>query len=163
MSTRAKLPVPLATLAVAAALLCAGAAYDAVAATRGSTSLREIRGEVVGVTVVRAEGGLDVVAVDLRADERTQRVLLAPPVVLDAAGFEVAEGDVLRARVFVSDDDAVEAAQRVLNVTRHGMIRLRTFHRDPLWDTQGRWQGAGPAGTGAGRVRDRGTGGEVRR
>jgi hypothetical protein len=90
--------------------------------------------------------------------------MLGPRSALDEAGFDVEPGDTLRVRVFTGDDGDPLAAQRVLNLTRRTMMRLRTLHRDPLWNTSGRWEGGSPfrggdAASGRGRgARERGGG-----
>jgi hypothetical protein len=141
-----------ATIAILVAIVLASAAI-AGGGTRGTSNLAEIRGPVVGISAVPGEGDLDVVAVEIDASPDPARlILLGPPSMLEEAGFEVAEGDVLRIKVFVAERAGdPEAALRVLNLTRRTMVRLRTFHQDPLWDTSGRWEGTGMHGAGGPR------------
>lgn len=135
---------------VLAAAVALSPAVAAERVARGTSNLAEVRGPVLQVTAVPGEGDLDVVAVEIDGgDGPPQLVLLGPASMLDEAGFEVSEGDMLRVKVFVGEDDGDRrAALRVLNLTRRTMVRLRTFHQDPLWDTSGRWEGVGAHGAG---------------
>lgn len=128
-----------ATIAILVAVAFAPAALAGRGA-RGTSNLAEIRGPVVGITAVPGEGDLDVVAVEIDSSPSPSRViLLGPASMLEEAGFEVREGDVLRIKVFVAETEGdPETALRVLNLTRKTMVRLRTFHQDPLWDRSGR-------------------------
>ena len=87
---------------------------------------------------------------------------LAPPATLEEIGFEIEKGDRIRARVFEPDPeraDAPRGVQKIQNLSRGTMTRLRTLYRVPLWSNAGRWQG-GPVrsggGSGAGGPRHRG-------
>jgi hypothetical protein len=151
-------------LAVLALALAAMGSHLGVEHRRTTADLVDLRGEVVSISSISAEGDLDVVAVVLRTEESAATVLLGPRAVLDDLGFEVEAGDRLRVRVFVEDGvDAPLTAQRVLNLSRQSMMRLRTLHRDPLWDASGRWQGStfgrGPDPERARPPRERGGGG----
>jgi hypothetical protein len=106
-------------------------------------SLRTFEGRVVGLSYIVAEGDLPVLAVELDTaapGEDTAEVLLAPERVLEAINFLVREGDHLRVHVFVAAQGPVKA-HKVINMTRDASVRLRTLHKYPLWDAQGRWQG----------------------
>lgn len=107
------------------------------------TSLRTIEGRVLGLREHRGESELVVVTATL-VTEGTEseglQVLLAPASALAEAGFEVAEGDLLRLRIFVSAEGPARA-QKVRNLSRQTMIRLRTLHQVPAWDAAGHWQG----------------------
>ena len=152
MTARGACTAALATLLVSAIAL--GPAVSAGREARGTSNLAEVRGPVLRVTATPGEGGLDVVAVEIDGGEGpAQMVLLGPASMLDEAGFEVSEGDLLRVKVFVGESEGdARAALRVLNLTRRTMVRLRTFHQDPLWDTSGRWEGVGAHGArGTGR------------
>ncbi len=74
------------------------------------------------------------------ADQPEVDILLAPQQALAQAGFHVEAGDLLRARVFVSEDGPVQV-HKVFNVTRNTELRIRTLMRIPLWDSDGNWQG----------------------
>ena len=83
-------------------------------------------------------------------------VVLGPADSLQDVGFEVSEGDRLRARVFVREDGPAYA-QKVMNLTRRTMLQLRTLRQVPLWNASGRWEGGPartrPGGPGSGRGR----------
>ena len=107
------------------------------------TSLRTVEGQVVKVTSLPAEGDLPVVSVTLDASkpapERLE-ILLAPESVLEDIAFEVEQGDVLRARIFVADGQPSKA-HKAMNLTRGTMVRLRTLREIPLWNAAGKWDG----------------------
>ena len=135
-------------------------------AASDSVSMRTIEGQVVSVGHFQAESGLEVLVANLEVHggpEDGMQVLLAPESVCSQIGFQVEEGDRLRARIFVSNDGP-SSVQKVQNFTRGTMVRLRTLHRTPLWNTAGSWQG-GPLRTAAGQHRNgqgRGGGGPPR-
>ena len=115
-------------------------------------SIETLEGTVASVGQEVGESGLTLVAVDLATGDGTRlRVLLAPAETLAEIGFEVADGDRLRVRLS-RDEDGTARAQKLMNVTRSSMVRLRTLRDVPLWTSSGRWQG-GPCrfGPGAGR------------
>lgn len=132
--------------------------------TSDRASLMTVEGVVFAVETVSAEGGGNITAVRLvleRPESREIDVLLAPANALSQTGFEIEAGDRLRARVFLTGEDALEA-HKVMNLSRGMMIRLRTLRRVPLWDGSGRWQG-GPCRSqdgshGRGESGHRGTG-----
>jgi hypothetical protein len=140
---------------------------DAADRTSDRASLMTVEGTVFAVETVSAEGGRNVTAVRLvldRPESREIDVLLAPGNALSQIGFEIEAGDRLRARVFLTGEDAFEA-HKVLNLSRGMMVRLRTLRRVPLWDGNGQWQG-GPCrsrgdspGTGGSQHRGTGRGG----
>lgn len=107
-----------------------------------AAAFEDLVGTVVALDLEEAEGGLPVVTLDLRTDGGERRVALAPQSVLAEAGFEVAEGDRVRVRVFVREGEGTAAAQKVMNLSRNHLLRLRTFSRAPIWDAQGRWEGS---------------------
>ena len=107
------------------------------------TSLRTVEGTVVSVFSQPAEGDLQVVAVALDTGETATDhldLLLAPQQVLDEISFDIARGDRLRARVFVSDQGALKV-HKALNLTRGTMVRFRSLRQVPLWDGSGDWEG----------------------
>jgi hypothetical protein len=127
-----------------------------VAAGRSDrASLATVEGIAGSVHAVPDGTGVATTAVRLRLDDppgTELTVLLAPSGALSESGFEIETGDRIRVRVFLSDDDAVEA-HKVMNISRGIMVRLRTLRRVPLWDGDGQWHG-GPSrsrgGTGQG-------------
>jgi len=138
------LPGPGGRLATFAALAWI-AQPSALAAAEGALST--IEGEVTAVAERPGEGELAVVAVALRREEgaEPQEVLLAPHEALEEIGFAVEVGDHLKVRVF-ADTGPPARAQRVLNLTRSSMVRLRTLDRTPLWSGAGSWQGGSVRG-----------------
>jgi hypothetical protein len=159
-------PLPaLLAAALAWAVLAPGPAAAAeapagepvAAAARG---YRQIEGTVVALGSETGEGGLELVTVAVDTGEGLRQVALAPSSVLEETGFEVEPGDRLRARVAVGEGTA--SAQKVLNLSRDLLLRLRTFSGQPIWDAQGRWEG-GEAGVAAGAAADRGRARGVRR
>jgi hypothetical protein len=126
-------------------------------------ALRTVTGSIVAVSNHPAEGGLQVVTVALEtpnSDAGIVEVLLAPRQVLDEIEFTVEEGDAFRVRIFVGDEGPLKA-HKAMNLTRGTMVRFRTLHGIPLWDSKGDWagggcrhravQGGGPRGRGPGR------------
>lgn len=106
-------------------------------------SLATVEGVIEAVETVPGEGGGKALAVSLRTEEpepRELKILLAPETALEEIGFTVEEGDRLRARIFLSGEDPAPA-QRVMNVTRGTIVRLRTLSRIPVWNSAGQWQG----------------------
>jgi len=111
-------------------------------------SLITVEGIVSAVETLPAESGGAITLVRLQVEGHEPReidILLAPEAALRQTGFEIEAGDRLRARIFLTGDDAFEA-HKVMNVSRGMMVRLRTLRRVPLWDSDGRWQG-GPCRT----------------
>jgi hypothetical protein len=107
------------------------------------SSLTTIEGRIDAVETVPGEGGVDALAVRVVLDEpepRDLQILLAPEKALAEIGFEVQEGDRLRARIFLAEDGPAPA-QRVMNMTRGTIVRLRTLTRIPVWSSAGQWQG----------------------
>jgi hypothetical protein len=106
-------------------------------------SLATVEGIIDGVETVPGEGGGEILAVNIRTEDpepRELKILLAPERALEEIGFTVAEGDRLRARIFLSGEDPAPA-QRVMNMTRGTIVRLRTLTRIPVWNSAGQWQG----------------------
>ena len=150
---------------LAAAVAALAALLAAPPAAAAGRALRDLEGAVVEIGSGTAEADLAVVTVTLDVGEAEPlAVALAPASVLDATGFEVEVGDRLRARVFVDDAGAgapgaalaappALTAQKVLNLSRDLLLRLRTFNRQPVWDAEGRWEGSAAAVGEAGRGR----------
>jgi len=140
---------PLIAGAALAGLLASPPLPAAAEETDGRAALRTVEGAVGAVERLPAGSDGGMMAVRLQVEEgagpRELEVLLAPERALSESGFEVAAGDRLRARVFLSDGGAVEA-HKVMNLSRGTLVRLRTLRRVPLWDASGRWQG-GPCRT----------------
>jgi hypothetical protein len=131
-------------LALAALLpLALGFATARAGEHHGRTLLLTVEGVVDAVETTSVGAGEPLTSVRLLVDDpepRQLEVLLAPGSALHETGFEVEAGDRLRARIFLSDSDTVEA-HKVRNLSRGTMVRLRTLRQVPLWDTAGRWQG----------------------
>lgn len=129
-------------------------------ATRAdSYPMRTIEGELVAVSLHAGEGDLDLMLAELSLADGTgeaMRILLAPHEVCDELGLVLEPGDRVRARVFL-DSDGPSRVQKIQNLSRGTMVRLRTLHRTPLWNTAGSWQG-GPMRTTPGRHRHGQTG-----
>jgi hypothetical protein len=132
-----------------------------------SISMRTVEGQVVSVTRQKGEGNLDLLVAQLAVTGESKEILeilLAPDHVCDAIGFQVSEGDRLRARIFVEAEGPARV-QKIQNFSQGTMVRLRTLHRIPLWNTSGVWQG-GPIRTAHGPHRNgpaqRGPGGPPR-
>jgi hypothetical protein len=135
------------------AMISLGLTGAAAAGRSDRASLATVEGIVRAVDVVRDDvTGIETTAVRLRLDDQRGTeitVLLAPSGALAQSGFEVGTGDLLRARVFLSDDEAVEA-HKVMNISRGLMVRLRTLRKIPLWDGNGQWHGGPSRSQGAG-------------
>lgn len=116
-------------------------------ARSGSLPMRNIEGEVLSVGHHSGEGNLDLVQADLRTsdDGEAVQLLLAPQRVCNEIGFEIGPGDRVRARIFV-DDSSSYRVQKIQNLSRGMMVRLRTLHQTPLWNAVGTWEG-GPIRT----------------
>ncbi|MDQ7007934.1 MAG: hypothetical protein Q9Q40_11945 [Acidobacteriota bacterium] len=123
---------------------------------RRNKGMRKVQGTVVAVHTAAAEGGIEVLVatLELRGGGEKLDVLLAPPALLEQAGFTVETGDVLRARVFSGAEAEAVRAQKVMVINRGTMMVLRTLHDAPLWSSGGMWQGGGcrrmPGGGGHG-------------
>lgn len=106
--------------------------------------LTTIEGEVLGIAELPGESDLPLVVVALGREGETEplELLLAPKGVLEEIGFEVEVGDRLKVRIF-ADGRSPAHAQRVMNVTRDTLVRLRTLRHTPLWSGTGAWQGGG--------------------
>lgn len=132
-------------------LLITPAASRAVLGIKSSVPLKTIEGRVVTLEQFQGEGGVEVLLARIDtgdgSDSSTQ-ILLAPESVCGQIGFQVEEGDRLRARIFVSPEGP-SRVQKVQNFTRGTMVRLRTLHSTPLWSANGAWQG-GPVRTARG-------------
>ena len=95
----------------------------------------------------QGEDELKLLSVDLAPKGRTDQevtILLGPVETCREIGLVVEQGDRLRARVFVGEEGEPVKAQKVLNLSRSVMLRLRTMRDVPLWNTAGAWQG-GPS------------------
>ena len=116
-------------------------------ARSGSLPMRNIEGEVLSVSHHAGEGSLELLQADLRTtgDDKAVQLLLAPQGVCDEIGFQIVPGDRVRARIFV-DDSSSYRVQKIQNVSRGTMVRLRTLHQTPLWNSVGTWEG-GPIRT----------------
>lgn len=141
--------LPLAALLAAVLMLTATAAPPAWGAEPAAEAVRAkvfrtLEGRVVALEDAAAEGDLPVVAVKVAVGDDEYQVLLAPAVVLRQAEFEVAVGDHLRARVFAEAGSEIFFSQKVMNLSRRRLLRLRTLRHEPLWDVAGRWQGQRP-------------------
>jgi hypothetical protein len=128
-----------------------------VTAAGSTRALADLEGTVVSLGTGTAEGDLPVVTVALATGAGEREVALAPESVLAEAGFVVAEGDRVRVRVFVDAGDGPAAAQKVMNLSRDLLLRLRTFSRAPIWDAQGQWEGSRADAPDAGRRQRRPT------
>lgn len=155
MRTRTR---PISSLTCLGLLLAIWAAPDGVS---GSVRMRTIEGRVLSVDRHQGEGDVEVILAKLDVPggpESGTEILLAPESVCHQIGFQVEEGDRLRARIFVSTDGP-SRVQKVQNFTRGTMVRMRTLHSTPLWSSAGAWQGGpvrtargqGQAGRGAGK------------
>jgi hypothetical protein len=107
-----------------------------------ASALRTIEGEVVGVTESPAEGGSTVLAAEVAAGENSYRLVLAPERALAAIEFEIEIGDSVRARVFGPDENGDSRVQKIINLTRGGVARLRGVRCGPLWNDSGGWHGS---------------------
>lgn len=122
-------------------------------ARSGSYPMRTLEGEVLSIGHHEGEGGLDLLQVQLGPDtgQETWQILLAPHEVCQQIGFEIEPGDRVRVRIFLDETDPVRV-QKIQNLSRGTMVRLRTLHQTPLWSDAGSWQG-GPIRTTMGRHR----------
>lgn len=142
--------------------VCLAVLASGVSGAAESTALRMVEGEVLEIGESQAEGGMTVLTVKIR-DEQGQRpsdllIALGPEESLQTVGFELEPGDRLRARVFPAESGPA-LAQKVMNLSRRTMLRLRSLHAVPLWSGGGGWEGgACRTGAGSGPVRGR-TGG----
>jgi hypothetical protein len=125
----------------------------AVSTYGDSYPMRTLEGEVLNVGHHLGEGDLDLMQMDLGigGDHDSLQILLAPHEVCEQIGFEIEPGDRVRVRVFLEDTGPARA-QKIQNLTRGTMVRLRTLHQTPLWSSAGSWQG-GPIRTTMGRHR----------
>lgn len=149
------LGAPASTLAVVAAAPAAAPA-GAPQAEPPAGALRTVEGRVTAVGEAPGEGDLPLLTLRLETAAGPLQVLVAPTLALADAGFQVAVGDEVRARVFLGPAGGAAQAQKILNRTQALMVHLRTLRQEPLWDAAGRWQGeavgnAGDAGASAGR------------
>ncbi len=116
-------------------------------------ALRTVEGRVAAVGEAVGEGELPLLTLRLDTAEGPLQVLVAPATALADAGFRIAVGDQVRARVFLAPDGDAAHAQKLLNRTQALMVHLRTLRQEPLWDAAGRWQGETVgAASGAGRT-----------
>ena len=123
------------------------------------SSLLMVEGNVSSVIEEPGEGGLAIVAVRLAAEPGASRgweLLLAPRPALEEIGFEIEEGDHLKARIFPSEHGPAKV-HKVLNLTRRKMVRIRSLSQIPLWDGRGIWQGGGCQGLQAAARQGRGS------
>ena len=116
------------------------------------SSLVTIEGEVLEISQQPGEGGLEVLTATLRGGEDDEPValLLAPKATLDELGFEIAEGDRLMAKIFAAAEGPVKV-HKVKNLSHNTLLRLRTLHEIPLWNSAGVWQGGPGQGSMGGR------------
>lgn len=143
---------------LAATLAVAAAATGIAAAQQGAPAvlMRTVEGIAARVETRVQETGPDLIVVTLaldagvRDETATLDLLIGPPQALADLGFEVKEGDRLRARVFEPEPGQAAPVHKIRNLDRGQMVRLRSLYRDPLWDGTGRWQGPGGRGHGAG-------------
>ena len=130
------------SLAVTACLLFSATVTRADHFT--SATLRTVEGHVLSIGSHMGEGELDLLTVDLAIEgsqAETLQLLLAPGAVFEEIGFSVSEGDRLKARVFV-ESDGPAPVHKVQNLSKGTVVRLRTLHTTPLWDSTGGWQGS---------------------
>lgn len=150
------------------ALACGVGAVGVVAAQSAEqearrAALTRVEGTVLRVETPREEAGAEAGVVAHIESSKGEKLALelAPAATLEDIGFEIAEGDRIRARIFAPDPEHADAArgvQKIQNISRGTMTRLRTLYRVPLWSNAGRWQG-GPVrggGSGSGGPRHRG-------
>ena len=131
-----------------------------IAAHARTYPMRNVEGKVISVSHQTGEGNLDLVYARLRPADNSDAIelLLAPPGVCDQIGFEIETGDRIRARIFL-DEESTFRVQKIQNLSRGTMVRLRTLHETPLWSASGRWQG-GPMRASPGPHRRQGNRGE---
>lgn len=145
---------------LAAVAMAAPVAAGEHGGQRAPATLVVLEGTVSALDEVKAEGGLAVVRARIETEDGSRDILLAPPSVLEEMGFPVATGDRIRVRVFAAGPGEDAAAHKILNLSRDRMVRLRTLRRDPVWDSDGVWQGSrarhhGQGGGHGGRGRER--------
>jgi hypothetical protein len=142
-------PTKLAALAAMLVLLGIAPGESALAG-RSTYPMRSLEGEVLSVDYHPGKGNLDLVQAQLRATDsnETVQILLAPQEVCEQIGLQIAPGDQIRTRIFV-EDTASYRVQKIQNISRGTMVRLRTLHETPLWNSAGRWLG-GPLRTSPG-------------
>ena len=122
-------------------------------AGRNHTTMRGVEGEVIAVGHRIGEGDLDLLQARLQPSQGGEpiQLLIAPAEVCEQIEFTIEPGDRIRARVFMDDTD-IYRVQKIHNLSRGTMVRLRTLHEIPLWDEHGMWQG-GPIRNSSGRHR----------
>ena len=133
------------SMGVAVLLAASLVAAPGFAAKSERFAFRTVEGEIVAVGERVGEGDLPVLSIDLAPDgapDDRLTVLLGPADACEDIGLEVEAGDRVRVRVLVGDGGNLVKAQRILNLSRSVMVRLRTMHDVPLWDAGGAWQGA---------------------
>ena len=139
-------------------LLWVGASSVDPVSAEVAVAFRNVEGRVVAVALPATDGEPALLRADIEIEGELSvlGLLLAPTTVCDEIGFEVGVGDFLRARVFVEEGEEVRV-QKVLSLSRGTMVRFRTMHQIPLWDSTGAWNG-GEIRTGPGphRIRARG-------
>ena len=124
-------------------LLSLAASTAAVAmAGHDNTSMRVVEGEVIAIGQQVGEGDLEVLQARLHSTPGSESIdlLIAPTTVCDQIEFTIEPGDRVRARVFM-DDTRSYRVQKIQNLSRGTMVRLRTLHETPLWNADGSWQG----------------------
>jgi len=138
----------LARALLAALVLAGGLAGEVAAATAAGAAappaaraLRTVEGRVTAVSEAPGEGALPLVTLRVATASGPLDLLAAPASALADAGFQVAVGDLVRARVFLDPGGGVAYAQKLLNRSQALMLHLRTLRQEPLWDAAGRWQG----------------------
>lgn len=106
------------------------------------SSLVTVEGEVIAIGHQIGEGDLDLLSVTLGGGEEGESValLLGPQSALDELGFEIGEGDRLKAKIFPEAEGPAKV-HKIQNLSRNTLLRLRTLHRIPLWNGTGTWQG----------------------
>lgn len=107
------------------------------------SSLKTVEGEVLEISSVAGEGGIEVIQVRIAPKndpEHPIMILLAPAEVMKGIGLDIEQGDQLKVKYFVGGEGAGKA-HKVLNSTRGLMVRLRSLRQIPLWNNQGHWQG----------------------
>ncbi len=123
------------------------------------SSLKTVEGVVVAIDLVPGEGGVEIMQVILGEIEGAGPLsfLLAPAEALQSIGFEVQVGDRLKVKCFYEGDGPARV-QKMMNMSKGSMVRLRTLRQIPLWDNRGLWQGGPsiqrPAHGGGGGVRN---------
>jgi len=103
-----------------------------------------LEGEVRAVGEQQGDGEQQLLSMELvpdRSPEKSVTVTLGPTQACREIGLVVEEGDRVRVRVFVAEEGEPAKAQRILNLSRSVMVRLRTMHDVPLWNSAGAWQG----------------------